>query len=119
MFATRIDVFGMIYNMRFAGTKMEYITDKSTTTPPLTSAPEESEQQGITITLPGKTTPVPKPTSTTTPSTISTEPLNSFAVTFPKEVKANAPFDIVIKALDKNGKTVTNYAGSIYFDLLQ
>lgn len=39
MLATRIDVFGMIYNMRFAGTKMEYITDVSTA-PPLASAPE-------------------------------------------------------------------------------
>lgn len=40
MLATRIDVFGMIYNMRFAGTKMEYITDVNTTLPPLGSAPD-------------------------------------------------------------------------------
>lgn len=31
MLASRIDVFGMIYNMRFSGTKMEYITDTGTT----------------------------------------------------------------------------------------
>jgi hypothetical protein len=118
MFATRIDVFGMIYNMRFAGTKMEYITDKNTTTtPPLTSAPEEEGQQGITITLPGKTTPTTTP-PTTTPTT-TTGTLNSFAITAPKEVKANTPFDIVVKALDKDGKVITNYTGPIYFDLLQ
>lgn len=116
MFATRIDVFGMIYNMRFAGTKMEYITDKNTnTTPVLSSAPEEEKQQGITITLPGKTTPTPTPTPT--PTTTGT--LNSFAITAPKEVKTNTPFDIVVKALDKNGKVITNYGGPIYFDLLQ
>lgn len=118
MFATRIDVFGMIYNMRFAGTKMEYITDKNTqTTPPLTSAPEENSQEGITITLPGKTTTTTPPT-TSTPAT-SFGAFNSFSVTAPTEVKANTPFDIVVKALDKNGKIVTNYNGTIYFDLLE
>jgi hypothetical protein len=118
MTASRIDVFGMIYNMRFAGTKMEYITDKTTPLPPLTSAPEEG-QEGITITLPGKTTTTPPTTTPTTPAPTTVGPLNSFVVTFPKEVKVNTPFDIVVKALDKNGNTVTNYAGPIYFDLLQ
>lgn len=118
MTASRIDVFGMIYNMRFAGTKMEYITDKTTTLPPLTSAPEE-EQEGITITLPGKTTTTPPTTTPTTPAPTTAGPLNSFVVTFPKEVKVNTPFDITVKALDKNGNTVTNYGGPIYFDLLQ
>lgn len=116
MFATRIDVFGMIYNMRFAGTKMEYITDKSTPLPPLTSAPEEGKE-GISITLPGKTTTTTPPT-TSTPST-SFGAFNSFSITAPTEVKANTPFDIVVKALDKNGKIVTNYNGTIYFDLLE
>lgn len=115
MLATRIDVFGMIYNMRFAGTKMEYITDKSNTLPPLTSAPEE-EKEGISITLPGKTTTTPPATST---STTSFGAFNSFSVTAPKEVKANTPFDIVVKALDKDGKVVTNFTGTLYFDLLQ
>ncbi len=116
MLATRIDVFGMIYNMRFAGTKMEYITDKSNTLPPLTSAPEE-EKEGITITLPGKTTPTPPPTTSTPTTSVGT--FNSFSVTAPKEVKANTPFDIVVKALDKDGKVVTNFTGTLYFDLLQ
>lgn len=117
MLATRIDVFGMIYNMRFAGTKMEYITDKSNTLPPLTSAPEE-EKEGISITLPGKTTTTTTPPTTSTPTT-SVGAFNSFSVTAPKEVKANTPFDIVVKALDKDGKVVTNFAGTLYFDLLQ
>jgi len=38
--ASRIDVFGMIYNMRFAGTKMQYVTDLNPSMPPLTSAPD-------------------------------------------------------------------------------
>jgi hypothetical protein len=40
MLASRIDVFGMIYNMRFAGNTSQYITDKYTAMKPLTSAPE-------------------------------------------------------------------------------
>ena len=109
MMATRIDVFGMIYNMRFAGTKMEYITD--TKVPEnLTSAPEEG--QGITITLPG-TTPTPTPTTT------NNAPLTAFYITVAsKEVKVNVPFDITVRAIDKNGNTLTSYTGTLYFDLL-
>lgn len=119
MIATRIDVFGMIYNMRFAGTKMEYITDKSNTLPALTSAPEE--QQGITITLPGKdinTTTNTSTTSTTNTNTSTTGTLKRFTVTLPKEVKVNVPFNVVVKAIDQNGNTLTNYTGTLYFDLM-
>ncbi|MCB9806319.1 hypothetical protein H6768_00125 [Candidatus Peribacteria bacterium] len=116
MLATRIDVFGMIYNMRFAGTKMEYITQKDSSLPPLTSAPEE-ENTGITITLPGKNETPTTNTNTTTP-VLTNGSLKRFSVTFPKEVKVNTPFNLTIKALDQNGNTLTNYTGTLYFDLM-
>lgn len=49
--ATRVDVFGMIYNLRFSGKKMEYLTDTKIPDINLTSAPENN-QNGITIILP-------------------------------------------------------------------
>jgi len=140
MLASRLDVFGMIYNMRFAGNTSEYITDKYTAAKPLTSAPEGyegitvtlpgksnsslplnaagEEKSGITIVLPGKTTtPTTTPTTQTTPQ--SPGVLNGFLVTTPGEVKVNTPFDITVKALDKKGNTLTNYAGTLYFDLVE
>jgi hypothetical protein len=117
MNASRIDVFGMIYNMRFAGTKMEYITDKSTPLMPLSSAPETEE--GITIVLPGKSPNLQNQNTTTVPTTPKTTgKLKRFAVTMPPEVKVNAPFTLTVKAIDENGNTLTNYAGAVYFDLL-
>jgi len=117
MNASRIDVFGMIYNMRFAGTKMEYITDKSTPLMPLSSAPET--EKGITIVLPGKSPNPQNQNTTTVPTTPKTTgKLKRFAVTMPPEVKVNAPFTLTVKAIDENGNTLTNYAGVVYFDLL-
>ncbi len=51
--AARVDVFGMIYNMRFSGKKMEYITDTKMPGVDLTSAPENN-QNGITIVIPSE-----------------------------------------------------------------
>jgi hypothetical protein len=110
MLATRIDVFGMIYNMRFAGTKMEYITDVSTA-PPLASAPEWGN---IIVTIPGNPNAEPE---TTTP-TIPKNALAGFAVSLSKDIKTDAPFDITVKALDASGATLTNYTGTVYFDLI-
>lgn len=129
----------MIYNMRFAGNTSEYITDKYTATPPLTSAPEGYE--GITVTLPGNgtaTTPTfnaaEEPTTTgititlpgkpiipttSAPPQTTTNVFNTFTVTAPKEVKVNTPFDITVRALDKAGNTFTSYDGTLYFDLLK
>lgn len=108
MLATRIDVFGMVYNMRFAGTKMEYLTDVSTT-PPLASAPDGGN---IVVTIPGNPDAAP-----TTP-TIPKDTLAGFAVSLSKDIKTDAPFDITVKALDQSGATLTNYTGTIYFDLI-
>ncbi len=35
-----------------------------------------------------------------------------------KDVKTNKPFEITIKALDQYGATLTNYTGTVYFDLI-
>lgn len=113
MLATRIDVFGMIYNMRFAGTKMEYITDVSITLPALGSAPDE--QGNIVVTIPGNPN-TEVPTSTTPP--IAKNTLAGFTVTVSKDVKINTPFEITVKAIDQSGSTLTNYTGTVYFDLI-
>lgn len=68
MLATRIDVFGMVYNMRFAGTKMEYLTDVSTT-PPLASAPDE--EGSIIVTIPGNPNAAPNTTPTIPKNTLA------------------------------------------------
>jgi hypothetical protein len=110
--ATRMDVFGMIYNMQFAGKNIEFITDKNIPTTPsnisLSSAPE---WQGITVTLPGKNT-----TSSNTSQKETTPILDNLVITLPSVVAANEPFDIKVTAVDANGKTLTNYTGTIYFD---
>jgi hypothetical protein len=89
---------------------------KNTTPSSLNAAGEE--KSGITIVLPGKTT---TPITPTTPTNTQATPgvLNGFLVTAPKEVKVNTPFDITVKALDKNGNILTNYAGTLYFDLIE
>lgn len=111
MLATRIDVFGMIYNMRFAGTKIEYITDMSTPPGPLGSAPDS---EWIIVTLPGTNSD-----STSSETNVSnTKTLAGFAVNVSKDIKTNTPFDISIKALDQYGDILTNYTGTIYFDLI-
>lgn len=71
MVANRIDVFGMIYNMRFSGTKMEYDTD--------TLFPPPSSTSGPTITLPQNNT-------TIIPSTSARGELAGFSVTAPKDI---------------------------------
>lgn len=108
--ATRVDVFGMIYNMRFAGKKMEYITDTKTPGMDLTSAPENN-QNGITIIIPD---------DGGAPSVIVDRPgtLSKFDIIAPNEVSVGVPFDITIRALDKNAAVITTYASPIYFDLL-
>jgi hypothetical protein len=71
MIASRMDVFGMIYNMRFSGTKMEYNTN--TITPPLSSAPEPINS-------------LPENNSTTTPPITTKNELAGFAVTIPSDI---------------------------------
>lgn len=44
--------------------------------------------------------------------------LAGFSVTIPKDVKTNTPFEITVKALDQYGATLTNYTGTVYFDLI-
>lgn len=99
----------MIYNMRFAGTKMEYITDRSDALPPLGSAPDG--RGGIVVTLPGSQTNPPE-------NTVIKSPLAGFAVTAPTEVKINTPFDITVRALAHDTATLTSHTGTLYFDLL-
>lgn len=48
----------------------------------------------------------------------NTKTLAGFAVNVSKDIKTNTPFDISIKALDQYGDILTNYTGTIYFDLI-
>jgi len=109
--ATRMDVFGMIYNMQFAGTKLDFKTDKNIPKMSLNSAPEEN-QNGITVTLPGKitnTTPAPTPSAP-----LAT--LKDFIITVPDVVEVNMPFDLQVTAVDSARKPIENYRGTIYFE---
>lgn len=115
MLATRIDVFGMIYNMRFAGTKMEYITDMSTPPGPLGSAPDS--EGNIVVTIPGTSGASTTPAQPTSPP-IPQKKLAGFSVTVSKDIKTNTPFEMTVKALDEYGNILSNYTGTVYFDLI-
>lgn len=63
------------------------------------------------MTLPGTST------GTTPPHETETE-LTGFAVTAPSNIQVGTPFDVTIRALGDDNSTLTNYTGTVYFDLI-
>lgn len=95
--ATRMDVFGLIYNVRYAGKSLEYISENYGLRSPLASAPET-------------TSPAPvKPVG----------PLAAFRITAPETVTAGVSFPVTITALDSQGKIITDHKGTIYIDVME
>ena len=99
----------MMYNMRFSGGRNGYIAETGAPLPPLTSAP--GAKNGITIKLPGAN-------NGSAPSLGINAQLSGFAVTAPADIYTHSPFKISVRALAPDGTTLTNYTGTLYFDLI-